>query len=117
MSLNLIADAWIPVRCTNGRRIIRPDQIAEADVLFPDWPRADLNIACLELLIGLVYLADPALEVEDWADRQADPERRSRRLRRRPGGEHDPAIARPVYSPNGLNGRALVDTSTDFVSR
>lgn len=74
MSLNLIADAWIPVRCTNGRRIIRPDQIAEADVLFPDWPRADLNIACLELLIGLVYLADPALEVEDWADRQADPE-------------------------------------------
>ena len=74
MSLNLIADAWIPVRCTNGRRLIRPDQIAEADVLFPDWPRADLNIACLELLIGLVYLADPALEVEDWADRQADPE-------------------------------------------
>lgn len=75
MPLNLISDAWIPVSCTTGRRIIRPDQIAEPDVLFPDWPRADLNIACLELLIGLVYLADPVEEVEDWADRKPDPDR------------------------------------------
>ncbi|RJL02369.1 type I-E CRISPR-associated protein Cse1/CasA [Paracoccus aestuarii] len=75
MPLNLITDPWIPVRCTDGRRVIRPDQIAEPDVLFPDWPRADLNIACLELLIGLVYLADPVDEVEDWAERGPDPER------------------------------------------
>jgi CRISPR system Cascade subunit CasA len=75
MPLNLITDQWIPVRCTGGQRVIRPDQIAEPDVLFPDWPRADLNIACLELLIGLVYLADPAPEVEDWAERGPDPER------------------------------------------
>ena len=70
MSLNLIADAWIPVRCTNGRRIIRPDQIAEADVLFPDWPRADLNIACLELLIGYAaqqrLIARPLTIEELW---------------------------------------------------
>ncbi len=75
MPLNLISDAWIPVSCTTGRRIICPDQIAEPDVLFPDWPRADLNIACLELLIGLVYLADPVEEVEDWAGRHPDPDR------------------------------------------
>ncbi|MFC7705591.1 type I-E CRISPR-associated protein Cse1/CasA [Plastorhodobacter daqingensis] len=75
MPLNLITDPWIPVRCTDGRRLIRPDQIAEPDVLFPDWPRADLNIACLELLIGLVYLADPVEEVEDWAERSPDPDR------------------------------------------
>ncbi|WP_154763834.1 type I-E CRISPR-associated protein Cse1/CasA [Paracoccus lichenicola] len=75
LPLNLISDAWIPVSSTHGRRIIRPDQIAEPDVLFPDWPRADLNIACLELLIGLVHLADPVEEVEDWADRKPDPER------------------------------------------
>jgi len=75
MPLNLITDPWIPVRCTQGRRVIRPDQIAEPDVLFPDWPRPDLNIACLELLIGLVYLADPAEEVEDWAERSPDPDR------------------------------------------
>ncbi len=58
-TLNLITDAWIPVRCRSGRRRIRPDQIAEPDVLRPDWPRPDLNLACLEFLVGLVYLAHP----------------------------------------------------------
>lgn len=58
-TLNLINDAWIPVGCRSGRRVIRPDQIAETDVLRPDWPRPDLNLACLEFLVGLVYLAHP----------------------------------------------------------
>ena len=57
--LNLISDPWIPVRRRSGRDTIRPDQIAEPDVLRPDWPRPDLNLACYELLIGLVYLAHP----------------------------------------------------------
>ena len=38
---------------------MRPDQIAESGVLRPDWPRPDLNLACLELLVGLTYLAHP----------------------------------------------------------
>ena len=63
--LNLIADAWIPVRCRSGRRRIRPDEIAEPDVLRPDWPRPDLNLACLELLVGLVYLAHPPQGSDD----------------------------------------------------
>ena len=62
MTLNLIRDPWIPVATASGPRTIRPDQIAEPDVLFPAWPRADLNIACVELLIGLVALADPPAE-------------------------------------------------------
>lgn len=70
--MNLITDAWIPVRRTGGRDVIRPDQIAEPDVLFPDWPRADLNLACLELLIGLVYLACPPQDADDWAARKPD---------------------------------------------
>jgi len=57
--LNLITDAWIPVRTSDGPRVIRPDQIAEPGVQFPNWPRADLNLACLEFLIGLVFLASP----------------------------------------------------------
>ena len=57
--LNLISDPWIPVLRRSGRDTIRPDQIAEPDVLRPDWPRPDLNLACYELLIGLVYLAHP----------------------------------------------------------
>ena len=76
MPLNLIRDAWIPVATRSGQtRTIRPDQIAEPDVLAPDWPRADLNIACLELLIGLVYLADPPQDAVDWRARRADPDR------------------------------------------
>ena len=63
--LNLITDAWIPVRCRSGHAVIRPDQIADPDVLRPDWPRADLNLACLELLVGLVYLAHPPQGSDD----------------------------------------------------
>ena len=57
--LNLVRDPWIPVLRRGGRDIVRPDQIAEPDVLRPDWPRPDLNLACLELLVGLTYLAHP----------------------------------------------------------
>lgn len=63
--LNLITDPWIPVHCRSGRREIRPDQIAEPDVLRPDWPRPDLNLACLEFLVGLVYLAHPPRGSDD----------------------------------------------------
>lgn len=77
MSLNLIADPWIPVLCRDGsRKVIAPWQMAEPSVLRPDWPRADLNLGCLEFLIGLVYLADPPADIEDWDDRRpGDPER------------------------------------------
>ena len=57
--LNLVSDPWIPVLRRSGRDTIRPDQIAEPDVLRPDWPRPDLNLACYELLIGLIYISHP----------------------------------------------------------
>lgn len=82
MPLNLISDAWIPVIDAAGaRRCIAPWQVAEAPLLRPDWPRADLNIACLELLIGFIALADPPAHVDDWQDREApEPERLRARL-------------------------------------
>ena len=82
LPLNLVSDPWIPVIGGDGqRRIIAPRQIADASLLRPDWPRADVNLACLELLIGLVFLADPPADVEDWQDRQApDPDRLRQRL-------------------------------------
>lgn len=82
MSLNLILDHWIPVRCSDGQhRVIAPWQMAEPGVEAPDWPRPDLNIACLEMLIGLVYLADPPENIHDWDRRIApDPERLRDRL-------------------------------------
>ncbi len=80
--MNLITDPWIPVQCVNGeKRVIAPWQMAEADVLFPDWFRADLNIACLELLIGLIYMADPPEDTRAWHERKKpDPERLKARL-------------------------------------
>lgn len=81
MPFNLIVDSWIPVATGFGPRTIRPHQIAEPGVLSAAWPRADLNVACLELLIGLVALADPPASREDWrARRGPDPERLKERL-------------------------------------
>ena len=100
MPFNLITDAWIPVRTSDGTRIIRPDQIAEPGVLRPDWPRADFNLACYELLVGLVFLADPPEDEEDWADRRApDPERLRERL----------APLAPAFNLDGAGPRFLQD--------
>lgn len=75
--LNLISDPWIPVLCKDGtRRVIAPWEMADEGLAFPDWPRPDLNIACLELLIGLIFLADPPRDSGDWSARQRpDPQR------------------------------------------
>lgn len=82
MPLNLILDSWIPVRDRNDNgRVIAPWQMADAKLMRPDWPRPDLNLACLEFLIGLVALADPPANVEDWEERRsADPDRLRKRL-------------------------------------
>ncbi len=80
MPLNLITDPWIPVVRNGARAVIRPDQIAERGIERLDWPRPDLNLACLELLIGLVYLADPPEDPSDHRTRLPDPERLRARL-------------------------------------
>ncbi len=72
--LNLIDDPWISVQRTSGPDVIRPYQIAEPDVLFPNWPRPDLNLACLELLIGLVYISNPPEDANEWVSRKANSE-------------------------------------------
>lgn len=82
MPLNLITDPWIPAVRDNRLITIRPDQIVGAGVTRPDWPRADLNLACLEFLIGLVFLADPPRDDGDWHERYDSPD--SERLRAAP---------------------------------
>lgn len=81
-NINLIADAWIPVVGHDGRsRNIAPWQVADGSILRLDWPRADLNVACLEFLIGLLLLADPPEDIYDWQERAApDPDRLKARL-------------------------------------
>lgn len=82
MTLNLIEDRWIPVQCKDGSsKVIAPWQMAEPGILRPDWPRPDLNIACYELLIGLVFLADPPASNGEWQRRIApDPDRLREKL-------------------------------------
>lgn len=82
MTLNLIEDPWIAVRLRDGSRCaIAPWEMTRPDVVAPDWSRPDFDIACLELLIGLVYLADPPADVADWKRRTApDPARLRERL-------------------------------------
>ena len=79
MLLNLLSDAWIPA-FRNGKTVtIRPDQIAESDIAGLAWPRADFNLACLELLIGLVSMGDPPINEPDWLSRLDRPN--AKRLR------------------------------------
>ena len=73
MPLNLIADAWIPAVRNGNPTTLRPHEIAEDGVERLAWPRDDLNLACLELLIGLVYLADPPRNDGDWHERYEAP--------------------------------------------
>ena len=79
MPLNLITDPWIPAIRDGARTTLRPDQIAEEEVSRLDWPRDDLNLACLELLVGLLFLSDPPRHDGDWHERYDTPD--SDRLR------------------------------------
>ncbi len=79
--LNLITDPWIPARRKNGRcDTISPDRIADPDIVALDWPRPDLTLACLELLIGLAYLACPPVDEDDWLDGPPDAQRLAKGL-------------------------------------
>mgnify|MGYP001342995322 CR=1 FL=1 len=70
MSLNLITDQWIPVVLSDGSEaVIAPWQMSDRNVSRLNWPRPDLNSSCYEFLIGLVFMADPPVDEEDWDDR------------------------------------------------
>tara|TARA_Y100000815_G_scaffold271754_1_gene299052 strand:+ start:1440 stop:3014 length:1575 start_codon:yes stop_codon:yes gene_type:complete len=81
MPLNLISDSWIPVRLKDGsRRTIAPHQMTDPEIAAPDWPRADLNLACYELLIGMVFMATPPEDDFSWEGGRPDPVRLQERL-------------------------------------
>jgi len=74
--MNLIRDAWIPVRLQDGSQtMIRPAQIVARDnpPAALDAPRADFNGALAQFLIGLLQTAfAPGNDVE-WEDRLEQP--------------------------------------------
>lgn len=77
--MNLISEAWLPVRTRSGhRRLIRPAQIVDglgtdAEPVAPDWARGDFTVATYELLIGLVFAAAPPKGPRDWLMRWREP--------------------------------------------
>ena len=72
--MNIISDPWIPVVRGGQDDVIQPYQIAEPEVTALAWQRPDFNLACLELLIGLVFLADPPPNDEEWQERFTNPD-------------------------------------------
>lgn len=68
-NLNLITDPWIMAVRGGKSCLIRLDQISDPSVSHLDWPRADMNLACVELLVGLVYLAYPPTDARQWRER------------------------------------------------
>jgi CRISPR system Cascade subunit CasA len=71
---SLIDSEWLPMRRASGRRVvIRPSgltaDINDDPIVSPEWGRADLDVATLELLIGLLAVACPPYDGSDWLDR------------------------------------------------
>ncbi len=69
---SLISSPWLPVRRLSGAEdTIAPAEIADADdpPVALLWPRADFNLACLELLVGMVFAACPPARARAWYER------------------------------------------------
>ena len=69
INLNLITDPWIMAIRDGESCLIRLDQISDPSVSRLDWPRPDMNLACVELLIGLIYMAYPPKNAKVWRER------------------------------------------------
>ena len=70
--MNLLDEAWIPVRRDNGKQDwIAPYQITEPDIMTLDARRPDFNGALIQFLIGLIQTTTPmdsSVEWQQWND-------------------------------------------------
>lgn len=77
MSLNLLTEAWIPVRrCSGATDLVAPAALAATEpdpVAALEWPRPDFRLACIEWLVGLLATACPPADHEAWLDWWNDP--------------------------------------------
>ncbi|PID44743.1 MAG: type I-E CRISPR-associated protein Cse1/CasA [Proteobacteria bacterium] len=74
--MNLINDAWIPIRRSDGTcERIAPWQLTETNnpVISLDAPRADFNGALMQFLIGLLQTASPPEDEDDWVNQLEEP--------------------------------------------
>ena len=85
--LNLIRDSWIPVRVRQQGpgappRLVAPHELAGEAVTGFCWGRADFNLSCRELITGLLQLAMPPQDDDEWYRHwnRPDPDRWRRAL-------------------------------------
>lgn len=72
--MNLLDEAWIPVRRTNGKQDwITPCQITEPDIVALDARRPDFNGALIQFLIGLVQTTTPMDSHAQWQQWNTQP--------------------------------------------
>lgn len=65
--MNLLQDAWMPVRFADGRRQwITPAQLSNPAVVAFDADRADFNGALAQFAIGLLQTTSPATNTLQW---------------------------------------------------
>ena len=74
MHLNLINDAWIPVLRDGEITTIRPHEISVSHTTALAWSRPDFNLACLELLIGMVSMMCPPQDIGEWREMLNQPD-------------------------------------------
>lgn len=65
--MNLLDEAWIPVRRANGTQDwVAPYQITEPDIVALDARRPDFNGALIQFLIGLIQTTTPMDSSVEW---------------------------------------------------
>lgn len=65
--MNLLTEAWIPIRRRDGRRDwVSPLQISDPDILVLDADRPDFNGALAQFLIGLLQTTTTVNDQDDW---------------------------------------------------
>lgn len=72
--MNLLEAPWLPFRARDGSLSYRPPAaIADPDIVDLALPRADIQGAAYQFLIGLLQTAWPPEDYGDWVDRRIEP--------------------------------------------
>ncbi|MFN3881650.1 MAG: type I-E CRISPR-associated protein Cse1/CasA [Nitrincola lacisaponensis] len=67
--MNLLFDAWLPVRYSDGgRHIVSFDKLRDADILDFDFPRADFQGAAYQFAIGVLQTLLAPEDEDAWGD-------------------------------------------------
>jgi hypothetical protein len=65
--MNLITERWLPGRTRDGSSCkFAPHEITNPDILYLDFPRADINVAMPQFLLGLIQVTAAPANNDEW---------------------------------------------------